>query len=116
MPAFDVPKESELTSLTAVIHAADGVRFIAIARHHDALAAQIAEYIRERCDDVLWADDARQVHALLEEGRVVAAIGLYFARVGERWDEERLDVDAPFWATAAFTSALNARASICSSS
>jgi hypothetical protein len=32
------------------------------------------------------------VHTLLTDGNVYAAIALYFARVGERWDEEYLDV------------------------
>ena len=93
MSGVDVPKESELT---AVIHAVDGVRFIATARHADALAAQIVGYIRERCDHVLWPNCARTVHTLLADGNVHAAIALYFARVGERWDEEYLDVTGEF--------------------
>jgi hypothetical protein len=81
-----------VASTTAVVHAADGVRFVATAARPDALFARLAEYIRGRCDDVLWADASRQVRTLLDDGDPHAAITLYFARTGERWDQERLDL------------------------
>lgn len=77
---------------TAVVHAADGVRFIAAARRPDELAAQVVNYIRERCDDSLWPTDARRVHELIDERRLYSAIALYFSKVGGRWDVERLEL------------------------
>jgi hypothetical protein len=89
------------TSTTAIVHAADGVRFVAPAACPDVLFARLADYVRGRCDDVLWADAARQVRTLLDEGNLPAAITLYFARTGERWDQERLDLvtveDGEYW-------------------
>ncbi|MHB1313300.1 MAG: hypothetical protein ACYC3L_14890 [Gemmatimonadaceae bacterium] len=76
----------------AVVHAADGVRFVATETGPDALFAQLAEYVRTRCDDVLWPDAAGRVHTLLGSGNLRAAIALYFDRTGERWDEERLEL------------------------
>ena len=77
---------------TAVIHAADGVRFIAAAHHPAVLASRIVDYIRERCEYVLWPAAAREVRALIESNRPYAAIALYFENVGQRWDEERLEL------------------------
>lgn len=79
-------------STTAIVHAADGVRFVATAPCPDVLFARLAEYVRGRCDDVLWGDAARQVCRWLDDGHLHAAIALYFARTGERWDQERLDL------------------------
>jgi hypothetical protein len=70
----------------------DGVRFIASAERPENLVAQIARYIRERCDDVLWPPVASEVHKLLDDDKPYAAIALYFDHVGERWDEERLEL------------------------
>lgn len=79
-------------STTAIVHAADGIRFVATAARPDALFAQLAAYVRGRCEDVLWADASRQVRTLLDDGDVRAAVALYFARTGERWDQEQLDL------------------------
>ena len=88
-------------STTVIVHASDGVRFVATAAGTDILFARLAEYIRGRCDDVLWADAASQVRGLLDDGDLRAAITLYFARTGERWDRERLDLvtvgDGEYW-------------------
>lgn len=88
-------------STTAIVHAADGVRFVATAACTDILFAGLAEYVRGRCDEVLWADAAKQVRTLLDDGNLRAAITLYFARTGERWDQERLDLvtvgDGEYW-------------------
>jgi hypothetical protein len=77
---------------TAIVHTADGVRFVASAAGPDVLFARLADYVRGRCDDVLWPDAARRVRTLLDGGHLSAAITLYFARTGERWDRERLDL------------------------
>ena len=52
----------------------------------------VARYVRRHADDQLWPADARDVRALLEGGRLDAAIGRYFALVGARWDKEWLVV------------------------
>ena len=80
------------TRLTAIVHAAGGPRLIASARCPENFAAQIAAYVRERCDHVLGPDVAAHVRALLRERRLYAAIALYFDRVGERSDGERLEL------------------------
>ena len=77
---------------TAIVHAADGVRFVATASSMDALFDRLAAYVRARCDDVLWTDAAQEVGALLDEGNVHAAVRRYFERTGERWDDERLEL------------------------
>jgi hypothetical protein len=56
------------------------------------MLGQLADYVRTRCDDVLWADAARDVRALIREGHVRAAVSRYFERTGERWDAERLEL------------------------
>jgi hypothetical protein len=84
---------TQQTTIAAIIHAPDGVRFFAMAHSARALATQIVEYISERCDYVLWPAAARQVRALIAHGDADAAIATYFANVGLRWDEEWLEVD-----------------------
>ena len=86
------PAYMQETPLTAIVHAADGVRFVATARCPAHLSAQIVSYIGERCDDALWPAAAAEVRALIDDDKPYAAIALYFARVGERWDEERLEL------------------------
>jgi len=81
---------------TAVVHAADGVRFVASAASRSALMDAVAGYVERRCDDLLWPDDAASVRALIVAGKVSAAVGAYFAKVGDRWDREELEVNAWF--------------------
>lgn len=76
--------------LTAVIHAADGVRFVAAAPCPAELVAQIMTYILARYEDALWPSVAAKVRALIADDHPYAAIAVYFAHVGERWDDERL--------------------------
>jgi hypothetical protein len=76
----------------AVVHSADAVRFVAVARSPETLAARLAEYVRREADDALWPADARRVHRPLSAGRPEGAVAAYFAAVGARWDEERLAV------------------------
>jgi hypothetical protein len=80
----------------ATVHSTDGVRFSARADGPEALTREILSYVRERCDSVLWAEDAEAVRKLMDQNRHDAAIALYFDRVGERWDEEWLEAaDGP---------------------
>ena len=79
----------------AVVHAADGVRFVVHASTPDGLTTQLADYVRERCDDVLWPPIAKEVRALLADAQPRAAIDAYFDHVGSRWDLERLELIEP---------------------
>ena len=87
------PADVGHTQLTAIVHAADGVRFVATGRCATHLSAQIVSYIRSRCDHVLWPSVAREVLALINDDKPYAAMAMYFANVGERWDSERLELD-----------------------
>ena len=78
---------------TATVHAADGARFVASASTAVALEERVANYVRERCDDVLWPSAAAEVHSLIESGQPHAAIETYFANVGQRWDAEWLELE-----------------------
>jgi hypothetical protein len=89
-----IASNGSAVAIMAIVHAADGVRCVATGVSSEAVASRVAEYVRERCDDVLWPDAASVVHAMLAGGNLDAAISLYFDRVGERWDEERLELVA----------------------
>ena len=77
---------------TAVVRAADGVRFIATAADGDGVSSRLIDYIASRCDHVLWPAPAREVQRLIEEHRHSEAIATYFSNVGRRWDEECLEI------------------------
>lgn len=85
----------ELTLFTAVVQARDGVLFAAAADSAYELVTEVAAFVRQRCVDVLWPDDAQRVCGLLDQRNPYAAIALYFARVGDRWDEEWLELSLP---------------------
>jgi hypothetical protein len=76
---------------TAVVRAADGVRFIATAADHDGVSSQLIEYIAGRYDHVLWPAPACEVRRFIAEHRQSEAIAMYFSNVGRRWDEEWLE-------------------------
>ena len=80
---------------TAVIHAADGVRFAAAATNAWSLAWQVVDYIQGRCDDTLWPAIAAEVRGLIAAKQPYAAIGAYFLHVGARWDQEFLELGGP---------------------
>jgi hypothetical protein len=80
------------TPLTAIVHTADGAVLIGSAQCPEHLAAQIAAYVRQRCDHALQPKVAEQVRSLLRKQLFYAAIALYFDRVGECWGEERLEL------------------------
>ena len=79
-------------TMTAIVHFAGGVSFSASAACPEALSQQIAQYVRGRCDDVLWPNAAQHVRALLDDGKLTEAIALYFERTGARWERERLEL------------------------
>jgi hypothetical protein len=74
----------------ALVHAPDGVRLAVSRRTSDALVRRVGRYVLEHASHQLWPDDAEHVRLLMRRGRFEAAVAHYFARVGERWDEERL--------------------------
>jgi hypothetical protein len=78
--------------MTAIVHSADGVRFVTTGGSSAIVMSRLADYVRERCNDVLWFDAASRVRGMLDAGNLYAAITLYFERVGERWDDERLEL------------------------
>jgi hypothetical protein len=51
---------------------------------------RVLDHIRPNISFKLWPADAEQFRKLLEQGERKAAIELYFAAVGRRWDAERL--------------------------
>jgi hypothetical protein len=73
---------------TGIVYALDGVRFVAAATSRGALMRRVADYVRQRAGESLWGTDARHVHELLARAAHEDAIELYFAVVGQRWDEE----------------------------
>ena len=82
--------EMEGSVFVAVVHAADGIRFVTAAGSNAELTCRVAAYVRGRVDDMLPADDARCVHALLAEEDCAGAVERYFGGVGARWDQEWL--------------------------
>jgi len=96
-----MPHTNALTGggFTAVVRSADGVRFVATASDTAGRSASLVEYIRQRCDYTLWPDDARRVRAMIDDQDAEGAIATYFATVGQRWDEERLELRDPVGAT-----------------
>jgi hypothetical protein len=64
------------------------------AHSSDAVAEALAAYIHGQADILLWPADAQRVRGLLEAGETEEAISVYFARVGERWERERLRREA----------------------
>ena len=74
----------------AVVHAADGVRFSAVADSRHELVHRIADYVRQWGGYLLRPDHARHLRGLLARGEWEAAIELYFGLVGKRWDKEWL--------------------------
>jgi hypothetical protein len=87
-----VQMQAKQSTLTATVHASDGVLFVATSDSPRALIGQVVRYIRGRCDDVLWPADAAEVRSLIDNDKLEAAIATYFNNVGERWDAERLEL------------------------
>ncbi len=80
---------------SAFVYALDGVRFVATAASRRALVRRVAYYVERNVGDRLWANDAARVRLLLENGAHADAIDLYFALVGQRWDDEWIVVTDP---------------------
>ena len=83
-------RQVENALYVAVVHAVDGVRFTAAAASRRDLVHRIAEYVQRWGGYVLRPDHARHLRTLLARGESEAAVELYFALVGKRWDKEWL--------------------------
>jgi hypothetical protein len=84
------PRQAESAVFLAIVHADDGVRFMAATGFRRELVHRVADYVRERCDDMLSPEHACHLHGLLVRRETEAAVELYFAVVGSRWDKEWL--------------------------
>jgi len=73
-----------------VVHADDGVRFMAAATSRRELVNRLADHVRRWGGYLLRPDHARHVRTLLLRGESEAAVELYFGLVGKRWDKEWL--------------------------
>jgi hypothetical protein len=83
-------RESANATYVAVVHTVDGVRFQATATSRRDLIHRLAEYVQRWGGYVLRPDHARHLRGLLLRGEWEAAVELYFALVGKRWDKEWL--------------------------
>ena len=88
-------ERSRVGTYSALILSPDGVRLSVSAHSAAERAARIAEYVGERCEYTLWPDAAAEVRALIEARNAEAAIRVYFANVGDRWDDEMLECCDP---------------------
>jgi hypothetical protein len=91
--AVDHPHSGPDVTYVAAVYAADGVRLLTAAPDSESLMARIAEYVAKQIDWLLGEEDARQVRRLLADGMLAEAVGLYFERVGRRWEKESLRVE-----------------------
>jgi hypothetical protein len=82
--------DAEPALYLAVVHADDGVRFMTVASSRRDLIHRVAEYVRKWGGYLLRPDHARHLRSLLLRGESEAAVELYFALVGKRWDKEWL--------------------------
>jgi hypothetical protein len=82
--------DAEPALFLAVVHADDGVRFMTVASSRRDLIHRVAEYVRKWGGYLLRPDHARHLRSLLLRGESEAAVELYFALVGKRWDKEWL--------------------------
>lgn len=83
-------RQAEQALYVAVVHAVDGVRFTTAAASRRELVHRVAEYVQRWGGYVLRPDHARHLRGLLARGEWEAAVELYFALVGKRWDKEWL--------------------------
>lgn len=81
---------TDLELHVALVTGKDGIRLAVIEKSDDGMLRRLSDYVREEAPNALWPKDASQVSALLSAGRWETAIDFYFARVGNRWDQEFL--------------------------
>lgn len=76
----------------AVVSDPTRIKLITVARSRERLYGRLAAYVSREAEVQLYPELARRVRQLLGTGDCEAAIALYFASVGERWDEESLSI------------------------
>jgi len=69
------------------------VRLVTAATSRHALERNLADHVRKNARHQLLPQAADKVYRLLDNNRFDRAIEIYFASVGERWDEERLVIN-----------------------
>ena len=79
-------------TIVAVVQAEDGARLVVAARRPEQITTALVDYVLRRADHVLWPRAAVRVRSLIEARDLDGAIATYFACVGSRWDEERLEI------------------------
>src|SRR5262249_5937612 len=72
--AESLPANQKQTLYIAVVHAADGVRFSAVAESRYELVHRIADYVRQWGGYLLRPDHARHLRGLLARGEWEAAV------------------------------------------
>lgn len=85
--------DDERTLYVAVVHTVGAIRLVTAASSRAGLAERLAGYARRHAGNQLWAGDARRLRRLCAAKQFDRAVELYFASVGERWDEEWLVIE-----------------------
>jgi hypothetical protein len=87
-----------------IVSATDGALFAVVATNEQQCVTRLAGYVAEQASLQLWPRSARRVQEHLAAGNAAEAVGVYFRRVGERWDREwlattslHLDSQAGIW-------------------
>ena len=75
----------------ATVLGPEGVRAVSAADSMDQLMENLAVYVRQNAELLLWPDDAQAVHTHLASGRAREAVDHYFLTVGGRWEREVLE-------------------------
>jgi hypothetical protein len=86
-----MPFESSMV-YGAVVTSNGAVRLVVSAPTAAQRAAELLAYVLEWGDYTLWPADGAHVRSLADARLPDAAVAAYFACVGDRWDEERLDL------------------------
>ena len=79
-------------TIVAVVQSQDGARLVVAARRPEQITTALVDYVLRRADHVLWSRAAARVRSLIDARDPDSAIATYFACVGSRWDEERLEI------------------------
>jgi hypothetical protein len=75
----------------AIVLGPEGVRAVTAAGSIDRLMENLADYIRQNAELLLWPADAQAVLERLASGRCREAVDHYFLTVGDRWEREVLE-------------------------
>lgn len=75
-----------------VVEAGGRIHHVVADSSRDGLLRQLAAYVAGWAPYQLWPADGVEIDVLLASERYADAVRLYFERVGERWDVERLSI------------------------